>query len=206
MAFHVTGTPHPHITGSTALAQHSNLVALPVSWQQFLVGQGVRRMRSIAFGNRGSPVPAAQAPGTTPAGIRRPYASSIMASPGPSSKPSIHSKSDGCRLWCARPAARGCHGSACLTECTVNGVAREGEARFAEPTYRPPPHFVQATVNDQKLTEPTCCLDKKMVYYFENQGAKYATRAIMPKSASLKQNMDIMHLKAQVSDSTHSTQ
>ena len=28
----------------------------------------------------------------------------------------------------------------------------------------------------------------------------------MPKSASLTQNINIMHLKAQVSDSTHSTQ
>ena len=45
-----------------------------------------------------------------------------------------------------------------------------------------------------------------MVYYSENQGAKYATKAIMPKSASLTQNMNIMHLKTKVSDSTHSTQ
>ena len=45
-----------------------------------------------------------------------------------------------------------------------------------------------------------------MVHYSENQGAKYATTAIVPKSAPLKQNMNIMHLKTKVSDSTHSTQ
>ena len=39
-----------------------------------------------------------------------------------------------------------------------------------------------------------------MVYYSENRGAKYATKAIMPQSASLT----IMHLKTKVSDSTHS--
>ena len=47
---------------------------------------------------------------------------------------------------------------------------------------------------------------KDMVYYSENQGAEYATKAIMPQSASLTQNMNIMHLKTKVSDSTHSTQ
>ena len=45
-----------------------------------------------------------------------------------------------------------------------------------------------------------------MVYYSENQGEKYATKAIMPKPASLTQNMNILRLKIQVSDSTHSTQ
>ena len=83
-----------------------------------------------------------------------------------------------------------------------------------------PPPPVQATVNDHKLMEPTPCWDKgvayvlhcawymqkDMLYYSENQGAKYATKAIMPQSASLAQNMNIMHLKTQVSDSTHSTQ
>ena len=44
-----------------------------------------------------------------------------------------------------------------------------------------------------------------MVYHSENQVAKYATKAIMPKSASLTQKMNIMHLKIKVSDSTHST-
>ena len=38
-----------------------------------------------------------------------------------------------------------------------------------------------------------------MVYYSENQGAKYATKNIMPRSASLTQNMNIMHRKTQVS-------
>ena len=65
----------------------------------------------------------------------------------------------------------------------------------------------------------SCCLDKgvahalhcawhvrkDLVYYSENQGAKYATKAIMPQSASLTQNVT-MHLKTQVSDSTRSTQ
>ena len=45
-----------------------------------------------------------------------------------------------------------------------------------------------------------------MVYYSEKQGAKYATKAIMPKSAALTQNMNILHLKTKVSDSTHGTQ
>ena len=38
---------------------------------------------------------------------------------------------------------------------------------------------------------------KDMVYYSENQGARYVTKAIMPQSASLTQNMNIMHLKNQ---------
>ena len=46
---------------------------------------------------------------------------------------------------------------------------------------------------------------KDMVYYSENQAAKHATKAIMPKSASLTENVNIMHLKAQVSDSTQCT-
>eukprot|EP00670_Eutreptiella_braarudii_P016630 CAMPEP_0174355694 /NCGR_PEP_ID=MMETSP0811_2-20130205/25962_1 /TAXON_ID=73025 ORGANISM="Eutreptiella gymnastica-like, Strain CCMP1594" /NCGR_SAMPLE_ID=MMETSP0811_2 /ASSEMBLY_ACC=CAM_ASM_000667 /LENGTH=34 /DNA_ID= /DNA_START= /DNA_END= /DNA_ORIENTATION= len=34
-----------------------------------------------------------------------------------------------------------------------------------------------------------------MVYYSgANQGAKYATKTIMPQSPSLTQNMNIMHL------------
>ena len=41
-----------------------------------------------------------------------------------------------------------------------------------------------------------------MVRYSENRGAK----AIMPQSASLTQNMNITHLKAQVSDSARSAQ
>ena len=81
-----------------------------------------------------------------------------------------------------------------------------------------PQSLVQATVNDQKLTEPTHSVAwttrytvpwymwKDMVYYCENQGAKYVTKAIMPKSASLTQSMSIMHLKPKVSDSTQSTQ
>ena len=36
-----------------------------------------------------------------------------------------------------------------------------------------------------------------MVHYSENHGAKCATKAVVPKSASLTQNMDIMHLKTQ---------
>ena len=58
-------------------------------------------------------------------------------------------------------------------------------------------------------TNAQCCLDKgvadalhcawymwkDMVYYSENHGAKYTTKAIMPKSASLTQNMNIVHLK-----------
>ena len=47
---------------------------------------------------------------------------------------------------------------------------------------------------------------KDMVYYSENQGAKYAMKAIMPQSAALAQTMNVMPLKAHVSDSKHRTQ
>ena len=83
--------------------------------------------------------------------------------------------------------------------------------------------LVQATVNDQELTKPTpsasawtrallkrCtvqwCTWKDMVCYSENQGAKHVANAVVAESASLTQNMRIMHLKTRVSDSTHSTQ
>ena len=45
-----------------------------------------------------------------------------------------------------------------------------------------------------------------MVYYSENQEAKYVIKGILPKSASLTQNMNIMHLRTKVLDNTHSTQ
>ena len=51
----------------------------------------------------------------------------------------------------------------------------------------------------------TWYMRKDTVYYSENQGAKYATEAIMPKSASLTQNRNTMHLETKVSDSTYST-
>ena len=87
----------------------------------------------------------------------------------------------------------------------------------------PPPPLVRATVNDPNLTEPTpsvawtrallAChtvhgtyMWKDMAYCSENQGADNATKSIVPQSASLTQNMNIMHLKTQASDSTHSTQ
>ena len=47
---------------------------------------------------------------------------------------------------------------------------------------------------------------KDMVYDSENRGANYATKALMPQSASLTQNMNILHPKAQVSHSTRSAQ
>jgi hypothetical protein len=43
---------------------------------------------------------------------------------------------------------------------------------------------------------------KDLVYYSENQGAKYATKAIMPQSAALTQKMNIMHLKTKVRQHT----
>ena len=71
--------------------------------------------------------------------------------------------------------------------------------------YIPLPPPVQATVNDQKLTEPTpsvawtrvlltrytvtWCMRKNMVYYSENQRTTYATNAIMPQAASLYYSM-----------------
>ena len=45
-----------------------------------------------------------------------------------------------------------------------------------------------------------------MVFYSENQGARYATKAIVPQSASLTQNMNIVHLESKVSDNRDSTQ
>ena len=83
-----------------------------------------------------------------------------------------------------------------------------------------PPPLVQATANDRKWTDPTprvawtralrtrhtvrgtwgggtwCTILKA-------KGARYATKALMPQSASLTQNTSITHLKAQVSGSTH---
>ena len=46
-----------------------------------------------------------------------------------------------------------------------------------------------------------CYAGKDLVHYSENQGAKYATKAIMPQSASLTQTVNIVHLKTQASDS-----
>ena len=90
--------------------------------------------------------------------------------------------------------------------------------KYLSPPPRPP---VQTTVNDQKLTEPTpsvawtralltrhCAvyMRKHMAYDSENQGAKCATKAIMPQSAAMTQNMNITPLKPKVSDSRHGTQ
>ena len=85
-----------------------------------------------------------------------------------------------------------------------------------------PPPLVQAAVNDQKWTAPTprvpwtralltrytvtWYVRRDMVHHSETQGANYATKALMPQSASLTQNRNITHLKARVSDSTRSTQ
>ena len=68
-------------------------------------------------------------------------------------------------------------------------------------------------------TNAWCCLDKGVAYalhcardmredtvHYSEKGARYATKAIMPQSASLTQNMNIVHLKAQVSHSTRGTQ
>ena len=49
-------------------------------------------------------------------------------------------------------------------------------------------------------------MQKGKVHHSENQVAKDAAKAIRPKSASLTQNSNIMHLKTKVSDSTHGTQ
>ena len=46
------------------------------------------------------------------------------------------------------------------------------------------------------------CMRKDMVYYSDTHGAKHATKAIMPQSASLTQHMNIVHLKTEVSHST----
>ena len=48
------------------------------------------------------------------------------------------------------------------------------------------------------------CVD--MMYYSENQEAKYAKNAPLANRAALTQNMNIVHLKTQVSQSTHGTQ
>ena len=96
-------------------------------------------------------------------------------------------------------------------------VFGHGNSFFRPPpptTYTRNPPLVQTTVNDQRLTEPTPSVAWTRVLlkrytvqcYSENQGARYATKAIMSNSASLTQNMNIIHLEAQVSGSTHSTQ
>ena len=89
-------------------------------------------------------------------------------------------------------------------------------------TLTPPPPLSKATVNDQKSTEPTrsvawtsVLLTRYTVHgtcgrawgtILKTQGVQYAAKAIMPKSASLTQNMTITHLRPKVSDSTHGTQ
>ena len=45
-----------------------------------------------------------------------------------------------------------------------------------------------------------------MVYYSENQEAKHATNALLANRAAFTQNMNILHLKTKVSQSTHGTQ
>ena len=79
--------------------------------------------------------------------------------------------------------------------------------------------LVQAKVNDQKLTEPTLSIAwtrvlltrysvhgtcaKTRCTILKIKGQHMLQKAIMPQSASLTQNMDIMHLKTQVSDTSH---
>ena len=76
-----------------------------------------------------------------------------------------------------------------------------------------PPPLVQAKVNDQKLTEPTLSIawtrvlltrysvhgtcGKTRCTILKIKGQNMLQKAIMPQSASLTQNMDIMHLKTQ---------
>ena len=84
-----------------------------------------------------------------------------------------------------------------------------------------PPPLVQATVNDQKLTEPTPSVawtgallmrrylrDTRVdtVYYSENQKAKYTANALLGRRAALTQNMNIVHLKSNLSGSTYGIQ
>ena len=47
------------------------------------------------------------------------------------------------------------------------------------------------------------CMRKDMVCYCESQGAQYAKKAIVPQISFI--DMDVMHLKPQVSDRTRST-
>ena len=89
------------------------------------------------------------------------------------------------------------------------------------PCTRTLPPLVQATVNDQKLTEPTPSVgwtrvllthrnlrDTRvdMMYYSENQEAKHATNALLANRAALTQIMNIVHLKTKASGGTHGTQ
>ena len=84
--------------------------------------------------------------------------------------------------------------------------------------YHPP--LVQATVNDQSLTEPTPGVawtrvllpprnlrDTRvdMMYYSQNQEVKHATHALLANRAALTQNMNFVLLKSKVSGSTHGT-
>ena len=83
------------------------------------------------------------------------------------------------------------------------------------------PCLVQATVNDQKLMEPTpsvpwtrVLLTRRnlrdtrvdMMYYSENQEVQHATNALLANRAALTQNMNFRLLKTKVSESTHFTQ
>ena len=83
------------------------------------------------------------------------------------------------------------------------------------------PPLIQATVNDQKVTEPTpnvawtrVLLARRnlrdtrvdMMYCSENQEAKHATNALLANRAAWTQNMNFMLLKTKVSRSTHGTQ
>ena len=85
----------------------------------------------------------------------------------------------------------------------------------------PPPLLVQATVNDQKLTEPTPSVAWTRVlltrrnlrdtrvhlrYYSENQEVKHSTNALLANRAALTQNMNFLLLKTKVSGgSVHSS-
>ena len=81
-------------------------------------------------------------------------------------------------------------------------------SHVSEKTILPPPPLVQATVKDQKLTEPTpsvawtrVLLTRRnlrdtrvdMMYYSENQEGKHATTALLANRAALTQDTKYEH-------------
>ena len=100
-------------------------------------------------------------------------------------------------------------------------VVRQADAkRFCESLCEHPPRPVQATVNDQNLTEPAPSVAWTRVllprrnlrdtrvdttYYSENREAKHATNALLANRAALTQKMNFELLKTKASGSTHGT-
>ena len=131
--------------------------------------------------------------------------------------------SQSCQISGFKPTTPNSAFGRCAGASALGGTqpgSKEGDRCTEIPT-PPPPPLVQATVNDQKLMEPTpsvawtwALLTRRnlrdtrvdMMYYSENQEAKHATNALLANRGASTQNMNFVHLKTKVSDSTHATQ